>query len=81
MLGGGCARCNQLEANTKEALAELNSTASIGHVTDYAQIAAYGVMSTPALVVYGKVVVAGRVPGKDELVTLLTKALPETAGE
>lgn len=74
VLGSGCAKCNALEAATKEALAELGMDTSVEHVTDFAQIAAYGVMSTPALVVDGKVVVYGKVPTKNEVLALLQKA-------
>lgn len=73
VLGSGCAKCNELEANTKEALAELGMDTSIDHVTDFTQIAAYGVMSTPALVVDGKVVSYGKVLKKDEVLKLLQK--------
>jgi small redox-active disulfide protein 2 len=73
VLGGGCAKCNALEAATKAALAQLGMDTAIDHVTDFAQIATYGVMSTPALVVDGKVVVYGRVPNQEEVVTLLKK--------
>lgn len=74
VLGSGCAKCNELESNTKEALAELGMDTTIDHVTDFTQIAAYGVMSTPALVVDGKVVSFGKVLKKDEVVKLLQKS-------
>lgn len=74
VLGSGCAKCNALEAAAKEALAELGMDTTIDHVTDFAQIAAYGVMSTPALVVDGKVVSYGKVLTKKEAVELLKKA-------
>jgi len=77
VLGGGCQKCNQLEAATKEALAELGMDTAVGHITDYAQIAACGVMSTPALMVDGKVVSAGRVLKKEEVAELLRKARPQ----
>ncbi len=73
VLGSGCAKCNALEAAAKAALQQLGMDATIEHVTDFAQIAAYGVMSTPALVVDGKVVSYGRVLKQDEVVTLLRK--------
>lgn len=63
VLGSGCARCSALEAAVRAALAELGVDAAIEHVTDFMQIAAYGVMTTPALVVGGRVVSCGRVPG------------------
>lgn len=61
ILGSGCAKCNQLEAATREALGQLGMDPAIDHVTDFSQIATYGVMSTPALVVDGKVVSYGKV--------------------
>ena len=51
ILGGGCAKCNELEGAVRQALAELGLQDEVGHVMDFTQIAAYGVMSTPALVV------------------------------
>ena len=75
ILGSGCAKCNELEAATKEALAELGMDTAVDHVTDFAQIAAYGVMSTPALVVHGKVVSYGKVLKKDEVVKILEKTI------
>lgn len=74
VLGSGCAKCNELEAATKAALAELGMDATIDHVTDFAQIASYGVMTTPALVVDGKVVSYGKVLKQDEVKALLQKA-------
>lgn len=73
VLGSGCAKCNQLEAATLEALKELGMDTNIDHVTDFTQIAAYGVMTTPALVVDGKVVSFGKVLKKDEVVKILQK--------
>ena len=61
ILGGGCAKCNQLEAATVEALTEMGMDTTIDHVKDYEKIAAYGVMTTPALVIDGKVVSFGKV--------------------
>ena len=73
VLGSGCTKCNQLEVATKAALAQLGMDMTIGHVTDFAQIAAYGVMTTPALVVDGKVVSYGKVLKTEEVVRLLRK--------
>lgn len=73
ILGSGCSKCNQLEAATKEALAQLGMPTEIAHVTDFSQIAAYGVMSTPALVVDGKVASYGKVLKTSEIVELLKK--------
>lgn len=73
VLGSGCAKCNALEQATREALTELGMETTIDHVTDFAQIAAYGVMTTPALVVDGKVVSYGKVLKKDEVKALIQK--------
>ncbi|MDE6873517.1 MAG: thioredoxin family protein [Lachnospiraceae bacterium] len=78
VLGSGCAKCNALEKATREALAELGMDTTIDHVTDFAQIAAYGIMTTPALVVDGKVVSYGKVLGKDEAKTIIQKARADT---
>ncbi len=74
VLGSGCAKCNALEEAAREALAELGMDTTIDHVTDFGQIAAYGVMTTPALVVDGKVVSYGKVLKKDEAKALIQKA-------
>lgn len=61
ILGSGCANCVALEQNTREALTRLGREATVEKVTDYADIAAYGVMRTPGLVVDDEVVSFGRV--------------------
>lgn len=73
ILGSGCTKCNQLETAVKAALEQLNMDASIDHITDFSQIAAYGVMTTPALVVDGKVVSYGKVLKVDEAVKILNR--------
>lgn len=74
VLGSGCAKCNALEENTRAALEELGMDTTIDHVTGFTQIAAFGVMTTPALVVDGKVVSYGKVLKKDEAKALIQKA-------
>ena len=74
VLGSGCQKCSELEAATKAALQQLGMEDSIEHVTDFAQIATYGVMTTPALVVDGKVLSYGKVLKADEVAQLLRKA-------
>ena len=74
VLGSGCAKCNALEASVRAALTELGSDAAVDHVTDFAQIASYGVMTTPALVVDGQVVSCGRVLKKEEAKELIQRA-------
>ena len=73
VLGSGCAKCNALEASTKSALEQLGMDTTVDHVTDFSQIAAYGVMTTPALVVDGKVVSYGKVLKTEEVVKILQK--------
>lgn len=71
VLGSGCSKCEALLAVTKEAVQHLGIDARIEYVTDFAQIARYGVMSTPALVVDEKVVSAGRVLKAGQIESLL----------
>ncbi|MFA9564428.1 MAG: thioredoxin family protein [Acidimicrobiales bacterium] len=71
ILGSGCAKCEQLEAATRAAAEELGVRAELEKVTDPAEIASRGVMSTPALVVDDEVLVSGRVLTTDEVVSLL----------
>lgn len=67
ILGKGCAKCQKLEAMTKETLSRLGRTAEVVHVTDVAALATYPVMSTPALVVDGVVRVEGHLPRREDL--------------
>ena len=53
----------------------MGKTVSVGHVTELEKIASYGIMSTPGLVVNGKVVSAGKVLKTDAIVELLEKSL------
>ena len=62
ILGMGCATCNKLEDTVRQAVKETGIDAQIEHVTDIKKIMAYGVMTTPALVIDGKVVAAGKLP-------------------
>jgi len=73
VLGGGCKNCHTLERNTKEALTELDIQTEIIKVTEMADILKHGVMSTPALVVDGKIACSGRVMNKKEIVKYIKK--------
>jgi small redox-active disulfide protein 2 len=77
VLGPGCHNCHTLEKNVRAALAGLGIEAPIESVTDYGEIAGYGVLRTPGLVVDEEVVVSGRVP-KPEAQTL--SPAPDGAG-
>ncbi len=74
ILGSGCAKCNRLEQLTREAVAELGLDASFEHVREMDRIMAYPIMTTPALVVDEQVLVSGRMPSKDELLSWLRPA-------
>lgn len=74
VLGSGCANCHTLEERTVEAAGLLGIEPAIEKVTDFVDIASYGVMSTPALVIDDQVVLSGRVPTVAELQTLLAPA-------
>jgi len=75
ILGSGCANCKRLEALTHQAVDQLGVEAQVVKVTDYADIMAYNILSTPGLVINEKVVCAGRVPPPAEIITFLTNAL------
>jgi small redox-active disulfide protein 2 len=78
VLGSGCANCKKLEATTRQTVSTLGIEAEIIKVTEYPEIMKYNIMSTPGLVINGKVVSTGRIPGEAEITTFLTNAL-ETA--
>jgi small redox-active disulfide protein 2 len=67
VLGAGCPNCKRLEKLTREAVADLGVDATVTKVTDFDQIMAYDILSTPALVIDERVVASGRVPHKDEI--------------
>lgn len=67
VLGPGCARCESLEKEVRNVLAELDIAADLKKVKDIQQMMAYKIMSTPALVINDKVKVTGRVPKRDEI--------------
>lgn len=71
ILGSGCKKCQQLETITRSAVASLDLVAEITKVTDPGEIASWGVMATPALVVDDEVVIAGRLPKERDLAALL----------
>ncbi len=73
ILGPGCANCHRLEERTTEAVGNLGLEATIEKVTDPADIASYGIMKTPGLVVDDRVLVYGRVPSTREIGELLQK--------
>jgi small redox-active disulfide protein 2 len=73
VLGTGCAKCKTLEKVVKEVVAENEIDAIVSKVEDIVEIMQFGVMSTPALVVDGEVVLSGKVPNAQEVKELLVK--------
>lgn len=73
ILGTGCKNCTTLETEARAAVEQLGLDATVEKVTAYPDIAAYGIMSTPGLVVDEEVLVSGRVPKRDEIAKLLTR--------
>lgn len=71
ILGTGCPKCKQLEANAKEAVATLGSDAVVEKVSELAKIMEYGVMMTPALVIDGVVKSSGKVLSSAEIMEML----------
>jgi small redox-active disulfide protein 2 len=67
ILGTGCAKCKQTEAVIRETLDEMGVEANIEKIEDIEQIMAYDVMSTPAVVIDGQIMVRGKVPTKEEI--------------
>lgn len=74
ILGPGCKNCVLLYKMTTQVIQELGLDATIEKVEDYGQIASYGVMSTPALVVDGVVAFSGRVPTPSHLREIIQTA-------
>lgn len=75
VLGSGCAKCNTLENHVKEALKLLGQDNKIIHITDFAQIAACGVMTTPALMINNTIISTGKVLTVAELQALIPQYL------
>ena len=75
ILGTGCPNCKRLEKISRETVAALNLEAEIVKITEYPEIMAYGIMSTPGLVINEKVVSYGRIPSPAEVTTWLNEAL------
>jgi len=75
ILGPGCAKCQQLEKTTREVVKELGISAEIEDVKDIKQIMEYPILTTPGLVINGKLVCSGRAPTKAEVTTFITTAL------
>ena len=74
ILGTGCSRCKTLTARVQEAVVELGVDAAIEKVENIEEIVKFGVMSTPALALDGKILFTGRVPTVREIAELVRSA-------
>jgi small redox-active disulfide protein 2 len=72
LLGPGCKRCETVVQMVKDAAAQAGVDVTVTKVTDYAEIAGYGIASTPGIVVDGKVVHARGPPKAEDLVRWIT---------
>jgi small redox-active disulfide protein 2 len=75
VLGSGCANCKKLEAVAHQVVDQMGVQAEVIKVTEYPDIMAYNIMSTPGLVINEKVVSSGRIPTPAEVTTFVTNAL------
>ncbi|MCE1166999.1 MAG: thioredoxin family protein [Sphingobacteriia bacterium] len=73
VLGTGCQKCKTLEKMTREVVESKGIDATVSKVEDIVEIMRFGVMTTPALVIDGKVVLKGRLPSQQELTDLIIK--------
>ena len=71
ILGTGCPKCKETEKNIKKVVEKLGIKVSIEKVEDIEKIIEYGVLSTPAVVVDGKIVISGKVPSEQDIVDIL----------
>ena len=78
ILGSGCANCKRLEQIARKVVEEMSIQADVVKVTEYPEIMAYGITSTPGLVINEKVVSFGRIPTPAEVTAWVANAL-ETA--
>ena len=71
ILGSGCDKCNRLYEMAVAAVQEIGMGAEVSKVSDISEIIAFGVMTTPAMVIDGQMVVIGRIPNLDEVKKLI----------
>ncbi len=81
VLGPGCASCRRLEQEVMAATSELNIPADILHVTDIREIASYGVVGTPALLINERVVSVGKIPSRASIKEAILRAKGEGSSQ
>lgn len=67
VLGPGCAKCKEAETVVKDAVQAGGGVVSMEKITDFREIMALGVLSTPPVVIDGKIMCSGRVPSRGEV--------------
>ena len=67
VLGPGCFNCDKIEKDVREVLAELKIPGDLSHVTEPVEIAKFGVLGVPALVINGRIVCVGTVPDRNRI--------------
>jgi len=75
VLGQGCPSCDKLEQDVMAVLVDTGLHADFEHVRDIREIAAFGVMASPSLVINGKVVASGRAPSNSQIKELILAAI------
>jgi small redox-active disulfide protein 2 len=78
ILGPGCANCKRLEEIARQAASDMNVTAEFAKVTDYNDILAYDLLSTPGLVINEKLVSSGRIPSPASVSAWIADAMKAT---
>lgn len=73
VLGPGCPKCQQTEKIVKEAAVESGLNVNVEKITDTMEIAGYGVMGTPAVIVDGEVKSVGKIPNKEDIINWIQK--------
>jgi len=81
ILGPGCSRCSRMEMDVREVLAEMKLPAELLHVTAPLEIAMYGVMGVPALVINGRVVCVGQTPHRNQIKSWLQESISSDGKE
>jgi small redox-active disulfide protein 2 len=74
VLGSGCTSCKRLYAEAEKAIAQSGQAATLSKIESMEEIVGYGVLRTPALVIDGRVVSQGAIPGASEIASLITTA-------
>lgn len=77
VLGPGCPNCDKLEHMVYKVMTAEGIAGDVEHVKDLNQIAAYGMVATPALVINGKVRSSGRLPRESQLRQWLWEAMDQ----